>query len=76
MKNPYTKPEFVYTVSDSALYEANPSYFIKSMFNTNATTEVATALHALGSGGFTYSDAKEVFDNICSHARGQMNNKI
>ena len=76
MKNPYTKPEIIYTVSDSALYEANPSYFIKNMFNTDATTEVATALHTLGSDKFTYTDAKEVFDNICSHARGQMNNKV
>ena len=76
MKNPYTKPEFIYTVSDSALYEANPGYFIKNMFNTTATTEVATALHALGANGFTYSDAKEVFDGICTHAKGQMNNKV
>lgn len=76
MKNPYTKPEFIYAVSDSALYEANPGYFVTNMFNTNATTEVATALHALGSSGFTYSDAKEVFDDICAHAKGQMNNKI
>ena len=76
MKNPYTKPEFLYSVSDSALFEANPTYFIKSMFNTNATTAVSTALHALGADKFTYTDAKEVFDNICSHAEGQMNNKI
>jgi hypothetical protein len=76
MKNPYTKPEFLYAVSDSALFEANPTYFIRNMFNTNATTAVSTALHALGADKFTYTDAKEVFDNICSHAKGQMNNKI
>ena len=76
MKNPYTKPEFLYAVSDSALFEANPVYFIKNMFNTNATTAVPTALHSLGADKFTYSDAKEVFDSICTHAKGQMNNKI
>ena len=75
VKNPYTKPEFVYTVSDSVLYEANPTYFVKSMFYVNATTEVSTALHALGENGFNYSHAKEIFRNICSYAKGQMNNK-
>lgn len=76
MKNIYSKPEFVYTVSDSALFEANPTYFIGNMFNTDATTEVSTALHALGTNAFSYMHAKEVFDNICAHARGQMNNRI
>ena len=76
MKNPYKKTEFVYSVSDSALYEANPKYFSDLIFYTNATTAASTALHSLGSDKFSYSHAKEVFDNICSHARGQMNNKI
>lgn len=76
MKNPNTKPEFLYAVSDGALYEANPSYFIKNMFNINPTTEVATQLHTLGADNFTYSDAREVFNSICSHAKGQMNNKV
>lgn len=76
MKNPYTKPEFIYTVSNSTLYEANPSYFVKNMFNTDATTEVSAALHSLGADGFAYSHAQEVFARICSHARGQMNNKV
>lgn len=76
MKNVDTKPEFVYSVSDSALFEANPSYFSSYLFNTDATTAVSTALHSLGTNQFSYIHAKEVFDSICAHARGQMNNKI
>lgn len=76
MKNPYTKPKFLYTVSDSALFETNPTYFIKNIFNTNSETEVAMALHSKGSDGFDYSHAKDVFKSIYEYAEGQMNGKI
>lgn len=76
MKNKITKPTFVYSYANSALYASNPDYFYTNFYNVGATTGVVKSMQLASEGGFKYANAKTAFNDIYKYAQTMMNGKV